>query len=186
MRKSSIATAVFFMLLMSTAVPAQVFRTADPIRNGEFHLGVAPLLLVNGGTHAGLFLYGGLGVTNDIGLYLNTRLANNNLSYFGLDLDWSLIRGAPSLSLITGVHVSHPIALEGTLNITFPIRHVLDLYMGVDMDVEITHGDTYVPVWFFMGPQIPIQRNVVLLLEVGLGITDPAPNIIGVGLGFFL
>jgi hypothetical protein len=185
MRKSRLLIACLFFLSLSTAVPAQVFRTADPVRNGEFQLGVAPLLIVNGGTHAGLFLYGGLGVTHDIGLYLNTRLANN-MSYFGLDLDWSLVRGAPSLSLITGVHVSHPLALEGALNLTFPIGHVCDLYMGVDMDVEITHGDTFIPVWFFFGPQIPIQRNVAFILEVGLGITDPAPNIIGAGLVFFL
>lgn len=186
MRKIIAATAVSFVMLFSLATPGQVYRTAETLRNGEFKLGISPLLLVDGGTNAGLFLLGGLGVTHDISLYLNSRLANYGRSYFGLDLDWTLVQGAPSLALITGVHVSHPIALEATLNITFPVRHVFDLYTGVDMDVEIGHGDSFVPVWFFIGPQIYIQRNVVLLVELDLGITDPAPHIIGVGLGFFL
>jgi hypothetical protein len=187
MRKLTVSAVVAGVMLFSAASHAQVYNTAQKLREGAFRLCFAPLLLVEGGSSdLGLYALGGFGVTNFMDLYFNTRIASNNRSNFGADLQWVLVRGTPALSLSTGAHVSDHLGIDGTLDCTFPVSSTVVLYGGLDMDIEFINSETTVPAWVFLGPRIQIRRNTTLFMEVDLGVTDYAPSIFGLGLSFYL
>jgi hypothetical protein len=187
MRKITVPAVVVALMLSVAASHAQVYNTAQKLREGTFRLCLAPLLVVdNGDVSPGMYALGGFGVTKAMDLYFTTRLASDNRSNFGFDLQWVLARGTPALSLTTGAHVSPGIGIDGTLDIAFPVGNSVVLYGGGDMDIDFHDGETTVPVWLFFGPRVQIRRNVTLFMEVDLGLTDSAPSMLGLGLSFYL
>ena len=106
MRKITVSAVVVAIMLFSIASHAQVYNTAQKLREGTFRLCIAPILLVDGGVSPGIYALGGASITHEIDLYGNVRLANNGRSFLGIDLQWALARGTPALSLTTGAHVS--------------------------------------------------------------------------------
>jgi len=187
MRKLTISAIVASVMLFSATSYAQVYNTAQKLREGAVRLCFAPLLLVQGGNvDPGFYALGGFGVTKDLDLYFNARLASNDRSYFGADLQWALIRDNPALSLSTGAHVSDHLGIDGTLDLAFPVGNTVVLYGGLDVNIEFAGGETFVPAWLFFGPRVQIRRNTTLFMEIDLGITDVAPSIFGLGLSFYL
>jgi hypothetical protein len=197
MRKTTIAGAVIFTLLFSLTSSAQVYNTAQKLKIGAYHLGIAPILLVNGDVSPGIFFLGGVGVTHSLDLYINGRFTEHD-PYFGVDLQWALLKSAPFLSLITGAHVGHNLSVDATIDLTFPVGNTVVVYGGLDVNIEFPHnnvsdgntasqhGDVIVPAWLFFGPRIYIRKSVALFMEIDLGITQYAPSIFGLGLGFYL
>ncbi len=185
MRKTATPFIVAFIMLFSLTSSGQIYNTAQKLKDGAFHLGIAPILLVNGDVSPGLYFLGGVGITHSLDLYINGRFANNDRSYFGVDLQWALLQSSPYLSLITGAHVGHNLGLDATLDLTFPLGNTVVLYGGLDMDIEFPDNDITVPAWLFFGPRIYIRRNTALFMEVDLGLTDITPSIFGLGLGFY-
>ena len=163
---------------------AQVHNSASTLRPGRFSLGIAPLFFVDRGNDVGLFLHGGIGITRRMDLSLKLRLNNDDL-YFGGDLEFALLKGMPSLSLATGLHSYHDLGIDITFNLTFPIRHIAAFYGCLDMDVEFGDHDTYFPVWGVIGFEVMVRRHLGITMEIDIGITEPAPNIFGIGLSVY-
>lgn len=187
MRKTTVAAFAAALMLSSITLHAQVYNTAQKLREGAFRLCVAPLLLVDDGVGLGMYVVlGGFGVTHSMDLYFDTRIASDSLSNFGVDLQWALVRGSPALSLTTGVHVAKHLGLDGTLDIAFPAGNSVVLYGGLDADIDFVEGNTVVPAWLFFGPRISLRRNTTLFMEVDLSMTHLAPSIFGLGLSFYL
>lgn len=186
MRKTAIASIVAFTLLFSLTSSAQVYNTAQKLKGGAFHLGIAPILLVNGDVSPGIFFLGGVGVTHTLDLYINGRFAENDGSYFGVDLQWALLKSAPFLSLITGAHVGQNLSVDATIDLTFPLGNTVVVYGGLDVNIEFPRDEVVVPAWLFFGPRIYIRRSVAIFMEIDLGLTDYAPSIFGLGFGFYL
>lgn len=187
MRKIIVSSVIASIFLLSSASHAQVYNTAQKLKGGTFRLCIAPLLLTEGGdADFGLYVLGGVGVTQIMDLYLTTRVASNDRSNFGVNIQWALVKGTPALSLSTGGHVGPGIGIDGTLDIAFPIGNSVVLYSGLDADVDFNHGETIVPAWVFIGPRIQIRQNATLFLEVDVGITHVTPSILGLGLSFYL
>lgn len=186
MRRITVSAVVAAIMLFSIASHAQVYNTAQKLREGTFRLCIAPILLVDGGVSPGIYALGGASITHEIDLYGNVRLANNGRSFLGIDLQWALARGTPALSLTTGAHVSDNIGLDGTLDLAFPVGRTVVIYGGLDADIDFTTGATTVPAWFFFGPRISLHRNTALFMEIDLGMTESAPSIFGLGLSFYL
>ena len=185
MRKTTIAGTVIFTLLFSLTSSAQVYNTAQKLKISAFHLGIAPILMVDGDVSPGIFLLGGVGITHSLDLYINGRFAEND-PYFGVDLQWALLKSAPFLSLITGAHVGQNLSVDATIDLTFPVGNTVVVYGGLDVNIEFPHNEVVVPAWLFFGPRIYIRKSVALFMEVDLGITQYAPSIFGLGLGFYL
>ncbi len=162
-------------------VHGQVHNSAGTLRPGRFSLGVAPVFFVDRDGDVGLFLHGGVGITRRLDLSLKFRL-NDHDTYFGGDLEFALLKGMPSISLAAGLHSYHDLGIDMTFNLTFPLRHIASFYGCLDMDVEFADHDTYFPVWGVIGFEVMARRHLGILMEIDIGITDPAPNIFGIGL----
>lgn len=173
---------LFICVLISFQIAsAQVHNSAGTLRPGRFSLGIAPIFFVDRGNDIGLFLHGGIGITRNMDLSLKFRL-NDNDTYFGGDLEFALLKGMPSLSLATGMHAHDKVGIDMNLNLTFPIRRIVSFYGCLDMDVEFKDHDTYVPLWGVIGFEVMARRQLGILMEIDIGITDPAPTMFGIGL----
>jgi hypothetical protein len=187
MRKLIVSTVIALGLLLPTASHAQVYNTAQKMKNGVFRFCIAPLILVeNGDADPGMYLLGGVGLTRTLDLYLSTRVANRDRSNFGVGLQWAIVKGIPALSLTTGGHVGPDIGIDGTFDLSFSLGNSVVLYGGLDMDVDFHDNGTVVPAWIFIGPKVQIRRNTTLYLEIDIGMTEATPSILGLGLGFYL
>jgi hypothetical protein len=187
MRKLTVLSLVACVLLISfSGSHAQVYNTAQKLKSGTFRLCVAPLALVSGGdVDPGIYVLGGIGVTGMMDLYFSTRVANDYTN-FGVGMQWALVKGAPALSLTTGAHLGPGIGIDGTFDMTFPAGGSVVLYGGLDLDIDFNHSNMVVPAWLFLGPRVQIKRNATLYLEVDIGMTREAPDILGLGLSFYL
>lgn len=186
---------IVFLLLVVSA-NAQVFNTAQTLKSSNFNIGLNPAILDE---EFGFFLHGGYGISPglDLGLKVGFGLPD---TYFGADLEWVLRGVSPYISVSAGGHSFGDVGLDGTLNFTFPISRQVHLYSGLDMDINFGEvreyndqtqkyedkTETSLPVWFFIGAEIGFKRNMTILLEVEVSVSDDAYNIFGGGLNFYL
>ncbi len=169
------------VLLGFQIASAQVHNSAGTLRPGRFSLGIAPIFFVDRGSDVGLFLHGGVGIARNMDLSLKFRL-NNNDTYFGGDLEFALLKGMPTLSLAAGMHAYNKMGIDVTFNLTFPIRKIASLYGCLDLDVEFNDHDTNLPLWGVIGFEVMARRQLGILMEIDIGITERAPNMFGIGL----
>jgi hypothetical protein len=104
------------------------------------------------------------------------------VTYIGGDIEFVVLHGAPTISLAAGVHGDNSAGIDGTFNITFPLRGIVALYGGLDADVDFHRGGTSVPLWGYFGLQVMVRRHFGIFMEADVGITDPAPNMLDFGL----
>lgn len=169
------------VLISFQVVSAQVHNSAGTLRGGKFSIEVAPVFFVDANSDVGLFLQGGIGLTRSMDLSLKFSLNNNDI-YFGGDIEFALVSGTPALSLALGMHSYNKMGIDMALNLTIPIRKIVSIYGCLDFDVEFTGDDTYFPLWGVIGFEVMVRRHLGILMEMDIGITDPAPNMLGIGL----
>lgn len=169
--------------LLATLTSAQVCNSASTLKPGRFSLGIAPVLHVGHGGDMGLFINGGVGLTKSVDLSLKMVLDNEN--YFGGDFEFVILGGMPTISLAAGVHKAGVVGLDGTFNITFPIRKVLSIYGGLDADVNFYDHGTGFPLWGFIGFQAMVRRSLALFMEIDIGVNDHAQDMLVLGMNVF-
>jgi len=175
---------LFVVLFGLSSVNAQVMNTGQLLSPGKFGLSIAPCY-----SSGGIFLdlNAGYGLTRSVDLNFNFDLGNEYYygNSFGADVEWRLIGGTPALSLTTGAHTGgfSDIGFDATFNLTFRIASAY-IYTGIDADINIVDDGTYIPVWFFIGPEIPFRRNLSFIMEADIGFND-APSILALGLGIY-
>lgn len=171
----------FFLLLLGiSSVNAQVMNSGQLLRTGRFGLTIAPCFY-SPHRDITLDLNAGYGLTRSVDLNFNFNIGHR--TYFGADVEWGLLRGSPALSLTTGAHIYYDVGLDVTLNLGIPIGPAI-IYTGIDADIEFAGDETYIPAWFFIGPEIPFRRNLSLIMELDIGINH-APHIFAIGLGIY-
>jgi len=169
--------------LFSTLTSAQVCNSASTLKPGRFSLGIAPILYVGHSNDMGLFINGGVGLTKSVDLSLKMVLDDQN--YFGGDFEFVVLSGMPTISLAAGVHKASALGLDGTFNITFPIRNVLSIYGGLDADVNFHDDHTRFPMWGFVGFQAMVRSSLALFMEIDIGVNDGAPDMLALGMNVF-
>jgi hypothetical protein len=174
---------VLLILVFPVMAFSQVFNTASTLKPGNFSIGINPLIYEK---DFGLFLHGGVGIKSGIDLSLHYGFLEYE-DYFGADIEWRLLSGKPSISLITGAHKFIDGGLDLALNFSFPIAAGIQLYTGLDMDINFGDNDTYLPVWLPIGVEIPLKSKISFLFEAEIPLTnDPyAVNIFGGGVAFY-
>ena len=183
MRKASL-TGVLVVFLQA-GLFAQVLNTGTVLRPGSFSLSVAPVMHVDRGNVLGLDLAAGAGVGSGVDLALKLILENGGRNYFGGDVEFSLLRGTPSISLALGAHEHNSVGLDGTLNITFPIHRTISLFSGIDADAEFhDHGQDF-PLWVPVGLEVLLRHGLGLVMEIDVAAIDPATNMFALGLNIF-
>jgi hypothetical protein len=159
----------------------QVLNTATTLSPGAFSFGVAPIIFVEQGNDLGLYVNAGLGVSRSVDLGFKLRFDGNH-TYIGGDIEFLVLGNRPSISLATGVHAHHEVGIDGTFNLSFPLARVASLYCGLDADMDFYSHDTVFPCWGFFGLQVSIRRSLALLMEIDIGLNDPAYNMLDFGL----
>jgi hypothetical protein len=170
-------TIALLLVLMATGLQAQVFNTGQTLGGGNFMVGVNPAIHLSGPSHGfNLYLDGAVGIKSGIDLALKVGIGST--TYFGADVEWGL---AKNISLTTGVHSFGDFGLDGTLNVSFPLKSDVMLYSGLDMDIVFGHTITF-PVWIPIGVDIGLRNNLSFILEGDIGLTNVSYHIINGGI----
>ena len=177
---------IILLLLVTLNLNAQVFGTAQTLKNGKWSLGVNPVMYDLGDDEMGIFGHLGLGLKPGMDLGFKLGLGLLDETYFGLDLEWALRRQSPFISISAGGHYWGDAGIDGTFNLTFPVGRQVDLYTGLDMDVVFAEGNTPIPLWIPIGIDVMLQRKMSLLIEIEIDVNDDAFTIFGAGVNFYL
>jgi hypothetical protein len=175
----------FITMIICTCLQAQVFNTAQTLRQGAFALGLEPAIYdLEGDNETALFLHGGYGISRGLDLGIKLGLGMEE-TYIGADLEWMLRALSPYISISAGAHMFNDVGIDGTLNFTFPLNKQLWLYSGLDLDIVFAENDTFIPFWLPVGLEVAIRRNMTILLEVEIALNEEAYNIFGGGIQFY-
>jgi len=171
----------FFLAITSTSF-GQIFSTGQTLKPGVISLGIEPAVLVNGNAEFILFLHGGIGIKKGIDFSARAGVLGPEM-YFGGDVEFALPK---RMSLAFGAHQFGVFGLDGTWNITFPIKNDLRITSGLDLDVNFNTDKTRFLLWLPLSLEIGIKKNMSFIFEAEVGLTDPAYHFIGGGLNFYL
>ncbi len=167
--------------ILITTVNAQVFNAGNTLSKGKFSATGAPVFY-DGGT----LLLGKIGYGIDWGTDLSLNMGFGDQSYLGVDaekiLTWEDLDNL-TMSYAVGLHYSSGFGLDGNLNLTVPLDKSLDIYSGLDMDIQLTDGSA-IPIYWFVGAEYVIKRRLALLGELDFGLSD-AGNMLGFGLCYY-
>jgi hypothetical protein len=172
-----------FMVILPLMSYSQIFNTASTLKPGKVSFGLNPLVFEK---DFGLFLHGGIGIKSGVDLALHYGFLEYD-DYFGADLEWRLIQGKPSLSLITGAHKRYDTGLDLGINLSFPITAGTQLYTGLDMDYNFGRDNrsNYTQAWLPIGVEIALKRSTSFMFEAEIPINDNAYTIFGGGIVFY-
>lgn len=176
---------LFFMLITISISYSQVFNTAAVLDKGSASLGINPIMFAESGNNEfAVFFRAGYGLVNRVDVSLNVGINYFDETYIGADVEWLVFgNSSTGFSLAGGMHTADEVGIDATANLTFGLAKSVFLYTGLDMDV-ILADDADLPIWFFIGLDAALQRNLSLILETGVGISDDPPTIVSVGLSY--
>ena len=174
---------LIFLVLLCLGISSygQVFNTGETLKRGSFSIGLNPVYYYN---DLGLFLHGGAGITSGLDLALNIGFLEGP-TYVGGDLEWKLLGGKPDVSLITGAHVRGDFGLDIGLNLSVDIKGSVDLFTGLDTDLNFLDSDTQWLVWVPVGVEIKLKSSIGLILEGDVPCTNETEGIFGGGVAFY-
>lgn len=179
MKKNLVILALLFCASSSFS---QVFNTGQTLKPGKFSIGVEPGVMVNGNSEFIMFLHGGVGIKKGIDLSVKGGVLGP-MDYFGADVEFALPR---RMSFAVGAHQFGDFGLDGTFNITFPIRNDTRIFTGIDSDMNFNQDKTRILLWLPLGVEIGIRKNLNFIFEAEIGLNDPAYHFIGGGLNFYI
>jgi hypothetical protein len=178
-------TFILFTLILLGIAQAQVLENAGTLRTGKMNLGV--FLTDYENDDLGIFVNGGYGLGPGYDLGLRLGLGYHE-TYLGANVEWLLKGGKPAISLAAGAHVFGDLGLDGTLNLTIPASRQINIYTGLDLDINFVERrgekDTQVPLWLPLGVEIGLKTNIALLIEVEFDVGDDAWTIFSAGVNF--
>lgn len=182
---------LFALAFICSNVFAQVFNTGQTLKRGVFSLGIEPALHIDGGSDGLiLFLHGGYGIKS--GLDGGVKFGFGDKNYFGANLEFAL---GKRISLAVGAHDFGYFGLDGTLNFAIPLKSDIQLFAGLDTDLNFHQGkdesgenktSIEVPFWIPLGLEVGLSRNMSLIFESEIGLNETAYHVIGGGLSFYL
>lgn len=173
---------ILALLAIAGSAFSQVFNTGQTLKPGKFSLGVEPGVMVNGNSEFIMFLHGGVGIKKGIDLSVKAGVLGPE-DYFGADVEFALSR---RISFAVGAHQFGDFGLDGTLNLTFPIRNDTRIFTGLDSDLNFNQDKTRMLIWLPLGVEIGIRKNLNFIFEAEIGLNDPTYHFIGGGLNFYI
>ena len=172
---------VFFSF---TNLFSQVYNSGSTLSPGKFSIGIAPIFFVDEERDVGLYVNAGVGIARRLDFSVKLRV-HDQPTYIGGDLEFMILSGMPTISLAAGLHAYNKLGIDGTFNLTIPIRGVASIYGGLDADVEFKDDHTTFPLWGFIGLEVMARRHLGLIVEIDPAISQDAQNIFGIGLAVY-
>jgi hypothetical protein len=183
----------FFFLALSlfllNSLSAQVFNTAATLKPGAFSIGINPGVFAPknaGDTKFALYMNGGYGLRSGIDFNLRLGTGPDDV-YIGGDAEFAFLSGNINGSLAAGAHVWEDFGLDATLNFDYQIAQATKLYWGLDADFVFADETNLLPMWLFIGVDIPIRKDINFRFESDIAISDDtAFHIIHGGIEIYL
>ncbi len=182
---------IAFLTVVSAASNAQVlFNGASTLKSGNWCVGIDPMVATEYDNDFALFIHGGYGLGNNSDLNLKLGFGWGNDTYFAFDYEKAIVVGKPTFSISGGLHYWRYVGLDFGGLITFPINNTVHLTTGLNIDVtfgEDANEDTdiWVPVWLPLNCEIFVQKNLSIVIEGNVKLTDDAFTTFGGGINFY-
>lgn len=173
---------ILALLFIASSASSQVFNNGQTLKPKKFSLGIEPGIMINGNSEFIMFLHGGYGIKQGIDFSARVGVLGP-LDYFGADVEFALPH---RMSFAVGAHQFGDFGLDGSLNITFPIRSDIRFSSGIDSDINFNEDKTRILLWLPLMLEIGIKKNMSFIFEAEIGLTDPTYHFIGGGLNFYL
>lgn len=169
-------------IIISISASSQVFNTSKTLKEGTFAVGIQPMIMTKGGSDFILFGHFGYGIMSGMDVSVKVGVLSPGSSYFGADVEFSIIE---HLSFSGGAHIWGDFGLDFTALGSFPLLEGVELYGGVDVDMDFGNSNVYLPLWIPIGVEILIDKNIAVLLEASIGATNSAPHLISGGVSAY-
>jgi len=187
MKKLILTCAVLLGMLVSTK--AQVlFSGAETLKGGAWNIGLNPVYGDRNDGDFAMFFHGGygLGKNSDLGLKLGFGW---NDAYVGLDYERTFLAGKPAISAFGGLHYRGDFGLDLGSKVTFPIGNVR-ITTGLDLDInfgEDTNNDLeiYAPLWLPISLEIFLKKQLSVVFEGNIKLTNSAFTTVGGGINIY-
>jgi hypothetical protein len=186
--KKTVLIIALFIGFIGTNKAQVLFNTAQTLNRGNWSLGLDAAYADHSGDDFALFLHGGYGLGNNSDLGLKLGLGWGE-TYFGVDYEKTLVTGKPLVSLHGGAHYWYDFGLDFGANVTFPIGNVF-ITTGLDMDLDFGEDansdlDLYAPIWLPINLEVYLQKNISLVFEGNIKLTDHAFTTVGGGVNIY-
>ncbi len=172
---------IVFVAIASLSM-GQVFNTGQTLKPKAFSIGFEPGVMINGNTDFIMFIHGGMGLVKGVDFAAHVGVLGPQ-DYFGADVEFAL---PARMSITAGAHHFGDFGLDGTFNITFPIRSGIRFSTGADLDVNFNDDKTRFLLWLPLGMEIGLRKNMSFIFEAEVGLTDPAYHFIGGGINIYI
>lgn len=176
-----------------------VMESAETVNQGNFKLRINPLLFFgkNGGDNdASIAAVVGYGFTRHFDLEGGVALGDG-VQIFGATAEFNVVSDkSVNFSIIPGVHVRrgdqvlHTTGLDLVLLASKHATRRLDLYGGLDMAFETVNDDRfsdadYNTFHLVPGIEYKVQRDLELLVEVGIALNDSSRHYLSGGIAYY-
>jgi len=170
-----------FVLIQAFISQSQVFNTAKTLKKGNFSVGIEPMIITSGGTDFILFGHLGYGLTSGIDLGAKVGVLGG-ANYVGADVEFAFLK---NFSLSTGAHSWGNFGLDATFIGTYGLTKSVNLYGGIDADINFPDNDVKIPLWLPIGVEIGIKKSMAFLFEASVGLTNDAVHMFGGGVNIY-
>jgi hypothetical protein len=175
----------FVLLLVSLClampIQAQVVNTASTLKAGKMSVGVFPV--INDGFNLALLFDGGYGISKGLDLRGQLAVGGGNI-YVGFDVEKVMRSAKPMISFSGGAHLAGSAGLDATLNFSTPLNKQMNLFGGLDTDLELGESIA-VPMWLFIGGEMGFRKQMTLILELDAAMNDASSRLL-IGANFYL
>lgn len=185
------------MAVLSSPAYAQdfgVLESAETVNQGNFKLRINPLVFFgkNGADdQMGLAALVGYGFTPRFDVEAGVSLAEG-VRIFGATAEFNVARSEDaSFSVIPGFHMRrgdmtfHTTGIDLLFLGSTHLTPKLDFYGGLDIAFERSDVFNYETVHVVPGLEYKVNRDVELLVELGLGLNDNSSHYLSGGLAFY-
>jgi len=185
--KKIIFSVIVFFGIISSGKAQVLFSNAQTLQGGAWNIGINPAYSEWHDDFA-LFFHGGygLGSNSDLGLKLGFGWGD---TYVGLDYEKTVFAGKPIVSLFGGAHYWGDFGLDLGSKVTFPIGNVR-LTAGLDMDLNFGEDgngelELHAPLWLPISLEVYLKKQLSLVFEGNIGLTDRAGTTVGGGINIY-
>ena len=178
-----------------------LMNSAETINRGNFKIAAFPTILFaegDGENETGLATRLGYGFTDRFDV--EGKLAFfDGLKMYGADAEYWLVRGRTDVSLSGGLHLSD-FEGEGADSTALDLAAIASRNVGEDFEVYVGGSlsfesfddeggggdDSFRRLYVVPGVEYRLAKDVDLLAELGLGLTDESPNYFSFGAAFYI
>jgi hypothetical protein len=192
------AVALFTLATGTAGAQNFLMNSAETINEGNFKISGFPTVLLgedDADNEWGIATRLGYGFTPSFDV--EAKLAFfDGLKMYGADAEYWIVKGRTDVSLSAGLHKAD-FDFDGADSTAFDLAGIasrnvgsdLELYVGASLSFE-SHDDaddsSFKRFYVVPGAEYRLAKDVDLLAEVGVGLTDESPNYLSFGVSYYV